>query len=48
MLRLFVCVFLLSATAAVAQEPLPPAAFGTLGMYPERLSCADSANTDGA
>lgn len=31
----------IGATAAVAQEPLPPTAFGTLGMYPERLSCAD-------
>ncbi len=31
----------LGATAAVAQEPLPPSAFGTLGMYPKRLSCAD-------
>lgn len=26
---------------AVAQTPLPPSAFGTLGMYPKRLSCAD-------
>ncbi len=31
----------IGATAAVAQEPLPPHAFGTLGMYPKRLSCAD-------
>jgi len=31
----------IGATAAVAQEPLPPSAFGTLGMYPKRLSCAD-------
>lgn len=31
----------IGATAAMAQEPLPPSAFGTLGMYPKRLSCAD-------
>ncbi|HUU34231.1 MAG TPA: hypothetical protein VMW48_09205 [Vicinamibacterales bacterium] len=31
----------LGATAATAQEPLPPNAFGALGMYPKRLSCAD-------
>lgn len=31
----------IGATAAVAQEPLPPNAFGALGMYPKRLSCAD-------
>ena len=29
------------ATTAVAQEALPPNAFGALGMYPKRLSCAD-------
>jgi hypothetical protein len=26
---------------AAAQEPLPPGAFGALGMYPKRLSCSD-------
>lgn len=31
----------IGTSAAVAQEPLPPSAFGTLGMYPKRLSCAD-------
>jgi hypothetical protein len=31
----------IATSAAVAQEPLPPSAFGTLGMYPKRLSCAD-------
>lgn len=31
----------IGAAAAVAQEPLPPNAFGALGMYPKRLSCAD-------
>jgi hypothetical protein len=31
----------LGAAAAVAQAPLPPNAFGALGMYPKRLSCAD-------
>ena len=31
----------IGASTAVAQEPLPPSAFGALGMYPKRLSCAD-------
>ncbi|MEP7116785.1 MAG: hypothetical protein ABI880_04350 [Acidobacteriota bacterium] len=31
----------IGATTAVAQEPLAPGAFGALGMYPKRLSCAD-------
>ncbi len=31
----------LGATTAMAQAPLSPNAFGTLGMYPKRLSCAD-------
>ncbi len=31
----------LGATTALAQEPLPPNAFGALGMYPKRLSCSD-------
>jgi hypothetical protein len=31
----------IGTTTAGAQEPLPPSAFGTLGMYPKRLSCAD-------
>ena len=31
----------IGTSAAVAQEPLPPSAFGSLGMYPKRLSCAD-------
>ncbi len=31
----------LGATTVMAQEPLPPHAFGVLGMYPKRLSCAD-------
>ncbi len=31
----------IGASTAVAQEPLPPGAFGSLGMYPKRLSCAD-------
>jgi hypothetical protein len=26
---------------SAAQAPLPPGAFGSLGMYPKRLSCAD-------
>lgn len=29
------------ATTAMAQPTLPPNAFGALGMYPKRLSCAD-------
>jgi hypothetical protein len=28
-------------SAASAQEPVGPGSFGTLGMYPKRLSCAD-------
>ncbi|MGD9902316.1 MAG: hypothetical protein AB7U83_02505 [Vicinamibacterales bacterium] len=37
------CALLVTVVAApvAAQEPLPPQAFGTLGMYPKRLSCAD-------
>ena len=31
----------IGTSVAVAQEPLPPNAFGALGMYPKRLSCAD-------
>ena len=31
----------IGASTAVAQEPLSPSAFGALGMYPKRLSCAD-------
>lgn len=29
------------ASAAAAQEPVGPSTFGTLGMYPKRLTCAD-------
>ena len=37
------CAVLVTVTLvpAAAQEPLPPGAFGSLGMYPKRLSCAD-------
>jgi hypothetical protein len=37
------CALLVTVVAApaVAQTPLPPGAFGDLGMYPKRLSCAD-------
>ena len=28
-------------SSASAQQPLPPSAFGSLGMYPKRLTCAD-------
>ena len=31
----------MGTTVATAQAPLPPSAFGALGMYPKRLSCAD-------
>ncbi len=31
----------MGASVATAQEPLDPSAFGSLGMYPKRLSCAD-------
>ena len=31
----------IGSSRAAAQEPLPPGAFGALGMYPKRLSCAD-------
>lgn len=37
------CAVLATVTfvPAAAQDPLPPGAFGALGMYPKRLSCAD-------
>ena len=37
------CAFVIAAAVApaAAQEPLPPGAFGSLGMYPKRLTCAD-------
>jgi hypothetical protein len=37
------CAVLVSVSVlpAAAQAPLPPGAFGALGMYPKRLSCAD-------
>ena len=37
------CAVLVTVTfvPAAAQEPLQPGAFGALGMYPKRLSCAD-------
>ena len=31
----------MGTSVAAAQEPLPPSAFGALGMYPKRLSCSD-------
>jgi hypothetical protein len=31
----------MSFVPAAAQDTLPPGAFGALGMYPKRLSCAD-------
>jgi hypothetical protein len=37
------CAFVIGAAVspALAQEGLPPGAFGSLGMYPKRLTCAD-------
>lgn len=38
----WVCAVVVGFTAtASAQAPVDPAAFGALGMYPKRLSCAD-------